>query len=195
MSLIYGSAAGANVIYGKNNTGVAFSAGAVVVPTVCYNADNLNTIYEYVKTTSTNFVVGAYIDGTSNPVYNHDVTTISIYIYAESDTSGGVFALGVWDSSGNLKNESDTFTVDDLPVGTVPNVPTEKITKTITSTTIADGDTIGIICKTAITGDGQVANGGYDKGSAIANWKRSVFVQGNTFTPTANRVLVICVNE
>ena len=177
------------------NIGQGAAAEAPVVPMVCYNADELNTIYEYVKTTSTNFVVGAYIDGTSNPVYNEDVTTISTYIYAESDTSGGVFALGVWDSSGDLKNESDTFTVDDMPVGTVPNVPTEKITKSITSTTIEDGDTIGIICKTAITGDGQVANGGYDKGSAIANWKRGVFTQGGTVTAQANRVLVICVNE
>ena len=94
------------------------------VSMVCYNESSLNTIYEYTKSTSTNFVVGAYIDGTSNPVYNEDVTTISTYIYAESDTSGGLFALGVWDSDGDLKNESDTFTVADLPVGTVPNVPT-----------------------------------------------------------------------
>ena len=190
---IHGTAKGGAL--SKKDFGVAFSSGGGGISTVCYNADELNTIYEFVKTTTTNRVVGAYIDGTSNPVYNEDVTAIAIYIYAESDTSGGVFALGVWDSSGNLKNESDTFSVDDMPVGTTPDVPTEKITKTITSTTIEDGDTIGIICKTAITGDGQVANGGYDKGSTIANWKRSVFVQGSSFTPTANRVLVICVNE
>ena len=179
----------------KKNFGVAFGGGNGGVPMVCYNADELNTYYEFTKLTGTNFVLGAYIDGTSNPVYDKDVTAISIYIYAEADTSGGVFALGVWDSSGNLKNESDTFSVDDMPVGTAPANPTEKITKTITSTTIEDGDTIGIINKTAFTGDGEVANGGYDKGSAIANWKRGVFTQGGSVTANPDRVLVICVNE
>jgi len=168
---------------------------APVVPMVCYNADELNTIYEYTTSTTINSVIGAYIDGTSNPVYNEDITTISTYIYAESTVTGGVFALGVWDSSGNLRNESDTFTSADLPVGTTPNVPTEKITKTITSTTIADGDTIGIICKTIIGGSGQVSNGGYDKGSSIANWRRSVFIQGSPPVAQDKRVLVICVNE
>ena len=167
----------------------------VPVSMVWYNADELNTYYEFTKLTGTNFVLGAYIDGTSNPVYDKDVTTISIYIYAESDTSGGVFALGVWDSGGDLKNESDTFTVDAMPVGTSPANPTEKITKTITSTTIEDGDTIGIICKTPISGDGRVETGGYDSGSVAAYWKRSVFVQGSTPSPNANRVLIICVNE
>jgi len=170
---------------------------APVVPMVCYNTANLNTLYEYDSGTPSNFVVGAYIDGTSNPVYNQDVTSISTYIYAESDTSGGLFALGVWDSSGNLRNESSTFTTADMPSGNGGAVPSEKITKTITSTTIGDGDTIGIICKTALTGDGQVANGGKDSppATAFANWKRSVFTQGSSFTPQANRVLVICVNE
>jgi len=179
----------------KHDFGVAFSSSGGGIPTVCYNADNLNTRYEFVKTTTSNLVVGAYIDGISNPVYNEDVTAIAIYIYAESDTSGGVFALGVWDSDGDLKNESDTFTVDAMPVGTSPANPTEKITKTITSTTIEDGDTIGIICKTAITGDGRVETGGYDAASDITNWGRSVFTQGGTVSVNDDRVLIICVNE
>jgi len=162
---------------------------------VCYNVAGLNTYYEFRSTTNPNQIVGAYIDGTSNPVYNEDVTAISVYTYADSTLSSGVFALGVWDSSGDLKNESDTFTVADMPVGTSPANPTEKITKTITSTNIENNDTIGIICKTAPTGSGDVANGGYDKGSPIANWKRSAWIQGSPYPPDANRVLVICVNE
>ena len=167
----------------------------VVVPMVCFNDDNLDTYYEFRSTTTPNFVIGAYIDSTSNPVYDEDVTTISIYTYAESTLSGGVFALGVWDSSGNLRNESSTFTVADMPVGTSPANPTEKITKSIASTTIALNDSIGIICKTPPTGSGDVANGGYDKGTSIPYWKRTVFTQGDTLTITDGRMLVICVNE
>ena len=169
----------------------------VVVPMVCFNDANLDTYYEFRSTTTPNFVIGAYIDSTSNPVYDEDVTTISIYTYAESTLSGGVFALGVWDSDGDFKNESDTFTVDAMPVGTSPANPTEKITKTITSTTIADGDTIGIICKTPASGDGRVETGGYDTSpsSNIPNWGRSVFTQGGTVNVNDDRVLIICVNE
>ena len=162
---------------------------------VCYNEDNLNTIYEYTTSTNSNQVIGAYIDTTDNPVYGEDVTQISTYIYAESTATGGVFALGVWDSSGNLKNESATFTTSNLASGTTPAVPTQVITKSITSTTIAEHDSIGIICKTAIGGSGQVANGGYDKGSAIADWKRTVFIQGSSPAIQANRVLPICVSN
>jgi len=192
---IHGTAKGGAL--SKHDFGVAFSSGGGGISTVCYNADNLNTRYEFVDDTGSNTVVGAYIDGTSNPVYNQDVTAIAIYIYAESDTSGGVFALGVWDSDGDLKNESDTFTVDAMPVGTSPANPTEKITKTITSTTIADGDTIGIICKTPASGDGRVETGGYDTSpsSNIPNWGRSVFTQGGTVNVNDDRVLIICVNE
>ncbi len=192
---IHGTAKGGAL--SKHDFGVAFGGGNGGVPMVCYNADNLNTRYEFVYNTGSNTVIGAYINGASNPILvaGVDITTISIYIYAESDTSGGVFALGVWDSGGDLKNESDTFTVDAMPVGTSPANPTEKITKTITSTTIEDGDTIGIICKTPISGDGRVETGGYDSGSVAAYWKRSVFVQGSTPSPNANRVLIICVNE
>lgn len=179
----------------KKEFGVCGTPADPTPSTVCYNADNINTYYEYRSTTDTNLVIGAYIDTTDNPVYNVDVTAIAIYIYAESGLSGGEFALGVWDSDGDLKNESSTFTVADMPVGTSPNNPTEKITRTITSTTIEEDDTIGIICKTAPTGSGDVANGGYDSASSISNWKRTVFIQGVAPTVQDKRTLVICVNE
>ena len=121
------------------------------------------------------------------------VTTISTYIYAESTLSGGLFALGVWNSSGNLRNESSTFTVADMPVGDGIANPTEKITRSIDETTIAQYDSIGIICKTPPTGSGDVANGGYD--GTFGDWERSAFIQGSSATGTANRTLVICVNE
>jgi len=41
MSSIYGSASGANVIYGKNNTGVAFAGAATPEPTPDYEEDFL----------------------------------------------------------------------------------------------------------------------------------------------------------
>jgi len=166
---------------------------APVVPMVCYNDGSLNTYYEYRSTTDSNFVLGAYIDTGANPVYNKAVTSISTFLYADSTLSGGVFALGVWDENGNLRNESSDFTVADMPVGTSPANPTEKITRSIDETTIALRDSIGIICKTAPTGSGDVANGGYD--GTFSAWKRSAFIQGDSFTATANRVLVICVNE
>jgi len=191
---IYGTAKGGAL--SKKDFGVAFSAGGAVIPTVCYNQDNLNEFYEIETTKPSNSVIGAYIDGTSNPLYNTNVTLISIYTYADAGLSGGVFALGVWDSSGNLKNESDTFTVDDLPVGTSPALPTQTYTKSIDETLIGDGDTIGFICKTAPTGSGVVANGGYDnRPTPISNWKKADFVQGSTPVATTGRVLVICVNE
>jgi len=173
-----------------------------VAPTpsmVCYKNDSLNTIYEYTTATTSNQVQGAYISTTNNPIYDQDVTYISTYIYAESTATGGVFALGVWDSSGDLKNESSTFTTADMPEGTLHDVPSEKITKSITSTTIELNDTIGIICKTAIGGPSWptsgVANGGFTAASAITDWGRTVFIQGDSPFIQSNRVLPICVNE
>jgi len=192
---IYGTAKGGAL--SKKDFGVAFSAGGAVIPTVCYNQAYLNEIYEYVldPPTSENFVIGAYIDGTSNPIYDQAITLISIFAYAEATVEGGSFALGVWDSSGNLKNESSAFGSSAFPAGSLPAIPSEKLTKSIPETTIAVGDSIGIICKTPITAGGQISNGGWQKGSTITNWSRSVFVQGNTPVVATTRTLPICVNE
>ena len=160
---------------------------------VCYNVGNLNTIYEFDQTTTSNSVIGAYVDTTSNPVYNVTTTAISIYACA-ADVSGGNFSLGIWDSSGNLRVESEDFDSSVFATGSTVGAM-QKFTKTIDSTTIHEHDTIGIINKTAITGSGDVSIGGWDHGSPIANWARSTFIQGSTPGLAQDRVMPICVGE
>jgi len=61
---IYGSSAGANIIFGENNIGVAFSGGGVTG--VIWNADDLtNTVLsDSNKTATTDAITGAWGNGT-----------------------------------------------------------------------------------------------------------------------------------
>jgi len=91
MSFIYGSAAGANVIYGKNNTGVAFSGA----PAGCTEGDDLAFTTDGSRDdTWVGWIVCMKVTGTAEECYNQ--------IAVDLQAAGGNMRLGVYD------DDSDT---------------------------------------------------------------------------------------
>ena len=158
----------------------------------CYNTDDLHDASNIASSTTSNQVIGAYVTSSSVALYDQTIDKCSLYLARPSTMSGGSFALGVWDSSGDNKVQSATFSTSAMAVGGVDDV--EKLTKDIDTVTIEIGDTLGIITLSAPTGSGELKVG-MTINSAPADWKRAIFIQGSSPAGglTENRALGCCV--
>ena len=189
---IHGTAKGGAI--SKKDFGVAFTAAEDPGVFECWWTDELDSIAEYNSTSDDNYIVASKVTSTSNEMYDWGtVATVSVFACAHSGVSAGKFVLGVWGSDGNNKAKSAEFTSADFAVGTTVG-DMEKITKSLTSTTtIANGDNVGIMNVEAVTGTGDVSIGQYNKGTNIANWARNTFVEGASDVLNQNRAIPCCL--
>jgi len=146
MSSIYGSAAGANVIYGKNNIGVA-SGGAVAEPVISWEQTTSNshlqcsalptTETQKVGQTITNdsLIVGTELKKITFRLRNAFSSALTYQIYCR-----------VWDSAGNVRTTSETVVnLDDLEAGLVWDDPNDRVSFTFDSpVTFAENDIVGV---------------------------------------------------
>jgi len=101
MSVIYGSAAGANVIFGKNNTGVAFGGGAVagfdkdsIIAYYNFNNDTGALVNQATSDNGFDDGSGSTNDGTNGSGVTLDVTGIIQSAYDYDATENGYTDCG-----------------------------------------------------------------------------------------------------
>jgi len=142
-----------------------------------------------------NQVISSQVNSTSNPMYDWGtVGTVGMYLAATATLSGGLFRLGVWDSGGDPKATSAQFTTEDLVAGSDFN-DCEEFLKSLTSTTTIDnGDSVGIIANEQPTGTGSVFIAGDVAGSTIPYWNRHIFIQGSTGAVSATKIITCCLS-
>jgi len=111
MSSIYGSASGANVIYGKNNTGVAFSAAAAGPLTYTWNqCDSTGDM-----SLNYNLFIGARLKA-GNTLIDQTVTVITCNLKNPSSI-GGNSVLRCYATDGTLKATSATVANSSIGTG------------------------------------------------------------------------------
>jgi len=140
-------------------------------------------------------VISSQVTSESNPMFDWGtVGTVGMYLCSDANLSGGKFRLGVWDSSGNPKAVSAQFTCADLAQGPDPADVEEFLISLTSTTTIADGDCVGIIVNELATGSGVVRQGSWVKSSAIPYWRRNIFVEGSSGVTNTSKILVVCLS-
>jgi len=164
----------------------------------CWWVSEINGAVTFTPATDVNTVITSQATSTSNPMVNWDsgadVGTIGLYLCAASTLSGGLFRLGVWDSSGDPKSTSAQFTVGDMAVGSGSG-DVEEFLKSLTSTTTVDNnDCVGIIMEELPTGTGNVFGGAYSKGSTIAYWQRNIFIEGSAGDTNNTKIVTCCLS-
>jgi len=192
---IHGTAKGGAL--SKKDFGVAFTAAEDPSVFECWWVDELESITEITTEQPDYQLITSNVTSTDNEMYvwGKTIGGVSVFACANSGLSDGKFVLGVWDSSNNNKAKSAEFTSADFAVGTTVN-DMEKITKSLTSTTtIANGDSVGLMCIEAPSGTGDVSIGTYDAGSNIPNWARNTGFQGGSLSLNQNRVIPCCLVE
>jgi len=146
MSSIYGSAAGANVIYGKNNIGVAFG-GTPAEPVISWE-----------QTTSNDHLQCSALPTTESQKLGQTITNDSLIVGTELKKiifrlrNGFSSALTyqiycrVWDSDGNIRTTSETEVyLNELQTGFTWSDPADRVTFTFDSpVTIAENDVFGV---------------------------------------------------
>ena len=161
------------------------------VPSVeeCWWVADLDDASNFSSATSANNVMASGVVNTSNEMYDWGtVNAVAVFLCCPATLSGGTFRTGVWDSTGANKAQSDQFTCADMAVGSSYS-QVVKLSKTLTSsTTIAVGDRVGVICNSAPTGTGEVKCG--TKNSSTTNWLRWIFTEGSTGLSYARAILV-----
>jgi len=141
-----------------------------------------------------NQVMSSQATTVNNPMVDWEspnVRQVGMYLCTNAGLSDGLFRLGVWDSSGNPKVVSDQFTVADLTVG-LTGSETEFIKSLASTTTIDNGDCVGIIVNDPPTGTGNVSIG-----TAVispqTDWARHIFIQGSTGSYATNKPILCCL--
>jgi len=159
----------------------------------CWWVDDIDDAANFDAVTPTNRVMGSSVENTSNEMYNWGtVKKVAVFMCCPSTLSGGTFRTGVWDEDGDLKAQSDQFTCADMAVGTSA-AQVEKLSRSLTSsTTIAVGDRVGVICNSAATGTGEIKLG--QKDSVTANWKRVIFIQGSATVSESEVAIAVCLS-
>ena len=159
----------------------------------CWWVDDIDDAANFDSVTPTNRVIGSSVENTSNPMYNWGtVKKVAAFLCCPSTLSGGTFRTGVWDEDGDLKAQSSTFDCSDMAVGSSSD-DFEKLSRSLTSsTTIATGDRVGVICNSAPTGTGEIKLG--QKDSVTANWKRVIFIQGSASVSEKSVAVAVCLS-
>jgi len=178
----------------------------MVTPTVPYVAEcwwvaNINGQVSFELTTAVNTVISANVQTTDNLMYDWNspnVRQVGMYLGANAGLSGGLFRMGVWDSSGNIKVVSAQFTEADLVEAENYSETEEFFMPLSTTTSIAVGDNVGIIMNEACTGSGgeQVIGGGAYPftPTPTGSWRRHIFIQGSTGDYSTNKTVPVCLS-
>ena len=129
------------------------------VPSVeeCWQVAGLNDGSNFGTATHTNTAICSGVADPNNGMYDWGVVkSVAVFLCCPSGLTGGTFRTGVWDSTGANKAQSNQFTCSDMAVGTSYS-QVVKLSKTLTSsTTIADGDRVGVIFGSGIGGIGTL---------------------------------------
>jgi len=165
----------------------------------CWWVANISGQVAFEKTTTLNTVISAEVTTTSNPMYDWNspnVSQVGMYLCADPALSGGLFRLGVWDSSGDIKVVSNQFTVADLVEGTDENDVEEFLIPLTETTSIAVGDNVGMIMNEACPETGQIIGGGFVSPPSLGgNWRRHIFVQGSATTGFSDsKMIAVCLS-
>jgi len=104
MSFIYGSAAGANVIFGKNNTGVALAAGAAPLVEYTYTFAPTTSPTVYDSDVGGIYFVGEGANTTDSLFYNSYIQSVNFYVFNPSSNTGTCKAVQM-DESGQEVHE------------------------------------------------------------------------------------------
>jgi hypothetical protein len=167
-----------------------------ITPSVeeCWHVAGLNDGSNYGTATPSNQAVCSGVADTNNGMYDWGVVkSVAVFVCCPATLSGGTFRTGVWDSTGANKAQSNQFTCADMAVGTTyPQVV--KLSKALTSsTTIADGDRVGIICNSAPSGDTAEIKIGTKNPVSDTDWLRWIFVEGSVGT-SIDRAILVCLS-
>jgi len=177
MSSIYGSAAGANVIYGKNNYGVAFSAA--VAPSVQYCQDvGVNK-----RGTVDEMVMGNIIES-GNSVIDKECTALKVYLNKYGASPSGTVYARVWNSSHVIQHTWNSMLVSAL----VNDPDNQAETFTGAGYTISEGDIVG--CEFDLSGSGATEM--LDDDSSHSGWSTTRYYLG-VWTDYPNRANRMCI--
>jgi hypothetical protein len=166
------------------------------MPESCYWSD-----YEDASNFNRNStkIIASVITNTNNDMYGKTVSTVGLYFACPTELTDGSFKLGVWDSNGDNRSLSTSFTCADMAVGSAWQ-DTEKLCRSVSPTvTLNDGDCVGVIPVTPPTGSSD----SYELKVATDDqqhdyWARSVFPQGSDPQTPAylddQKAVALCLN-
>jgi len=168
---------------------------------------SLDGVVTFTPSTAVNMVMMSQTTSTSNPMIAGDspwvagatVRVVGMWLGASNAISGGKYRLGVWDSSHNPKAVSAQFTVEDIKAngggfdsGNGAAEVEEFLMALTSTTTITNGDGVGIIVEQTQTGSGNVVGASY-VGSLGGTWQRNIFVQGSSGDTNSGKIIAVCL--